>query len=334
MLRITACAFTAAFAGGCVLEVDETINTQPAPIVNGQINNGDPALGMVGVGAGGTCSGTLIANRVVVTARHCVLLERGPIAVDQLKLYWGTTPADTTPTDVVSFEYHDAADIAVLELAAAPTLNGAAIEPIPMYADVPTEGVPVRVAGFGVTAEEANDARVKRAGMTAMIRLEDAGEYGQVMFVGQAGSKTCYGDSGGPAFITKNGVEYIAGVTSFGTGECEAVNTLDGEVRVDVYRSWIVDFVNRKNPGGLPPVNSGNDGNNTGNGDADANNNTGDNNDTSADDPTEGATPNSAGPIGGTGLGCSAGSSPSGLVVLGLLIFVATVRRRSAVDCA
>jgi uncharacterized protein (TIGR03382 family) len=61
------------------------------------------------------------------------------------------------------------------------------------------------------------------------------------MYATNMPSGTCYGDSGGPNFMTINNVEVIIGVTSFGTAACGS--GLDGSVRVDTYATWIETYI-------------------------------------------------------------------------------------------
>ncbi len=46
---------------------------------------------------------------------------------------------------------------------------------------------------------------------------------GFIYFTGSP-SATCQGDSGGPTFYTRNGIEYVIGVTSFGFGDCNGTD--------------------------------------------------------------------------------------------------------------
>jgi secreted trypsin-like serine protease len=59
---------------------------------------------------------------------------------------------------------------------------------------------------------------------------------------GQPGGGTCYGDSGGPHFITQNGVDVVVSVTVTGDAPCVA---LDTTYRTDtpVARSFLGEFV-------------------------------------------------------------------------------------------
>src|SRR5690606_27799595 len=57
---------------------------------------------------------------------------------------------------------------------------------------------------------------------------------------GSSDENTCQGDSGGPNFVTIGGVEYIAGVTSFGDIGCAAAGA---GTRVDRYLPFIRSYV-------------------------------------------------------------------------------------------
>lgn len=213
------------FAIGCADPGHESATT--SPIVNGQIDNGDPATVYLELGGGG-CTGTLVAPKTVVTAKHCLS--------SQMYAFFGTNANQQnsgTWIQVVKKLGHPQADIAMLTLASdGPTA------PIPLVAvDLATKiGEPIRIAGFGVTSENGTQSGVKRHA-TATLQSLDGG----IMYATNQPSGTCYGDSGGPNFMTIGGTEYIIGVTSFGTAACGS--GLDGSVRIDTYRTWIRDYI-------------------------------------------------------------------------------------------
>jgi secreted trypsin-like serine protease len=61
-----------------------------------------------------------------------------------------------------------------------------------------------------------------------------------VLDIGDLFHKTCNGDSGGPAFMTIDGVETLVGVTSYGFIFCLG----DGfDTRIDLYNSFIAQYL-------------------------------------------------------------------------------------------
>jgi MYXO-CTERM domain-containing protein len=104
-------------------------------------------------------------------------------------------------------------------------------------------GEPIRSIGFGKhDPDGATDGR-KRTGTTSIIDVVAP----DVVRTGDADVRVCFGDSGGPALITVDEVEQVAGVHSYTTGEgCLAPN---GSTRVDLYaEDFILPWIQANDP--------------------------------------------------------------------------------------
>jgi secreted trypsin-like serine protease len=195
------------------------------------VDEGDPAVVAVNdlnvdcqrAGAP-TCTGTLIAPDVVLTAGHCV----GELPAESFGVLLGAQ-ADLGPGElgaglegaffqVAEIRLHPgfdpgslANDVALLRL------DGEAAAPPALMFEGPLEpsfvGATARVVGFGLAEEKP--ASVKRQGTVVVTEVSPL-----ELVYGSGPSMTCSGDSGGPLFVTVDGVEYLAGVTSRGDTRC------------------------------------------------------------------------------------------------------------------
>jgi hypothetical protein len=203
------------------------------------------------IGSRGTfCSGSLIAQDLVLTAAHCVLP-----GADYKVILPGETPprlldirrvASHPQFNVQNILAHRAsADVALLQLAGPlPPSKAAAPLGAPM---IPIEvGARLTIAGVGVTrrgdgksggAIRAADLAVTGKPGTLQIRLADP-----LTNNTRDGLGACTGDSGAPVFEMQAGRAVIVGVVSWSTGpnNADGCGGLTGVTPLTLYREWIL----------------------------------------------------------------------------------------------
>lgn len=208
------------------------------------------------------CSGTLIEPDVVLTAAHCMVEVRGLKVKDKrpdaVAIYVGDNPAD----DILSHLYlvseiavHPSYnpvqltdDIALIRLANPINEPVTPVPALPMSAGFSEAdaGLNLNFAGFGVTETgsfgEKLQVDLPLAGLGCVVSgCPDSGVAStQISYDQGAIEGPCSGDSGGPAFIERDGTVYVAGITSYGDSACTDYGV---STRVDAFENFIADFV-------------------------------------------------------------------------------------------
>lgn len=195
------------------------------------------------------CVGVLIAPDWMVTAGHCV---NGHQPGDY---QYRMATADRTTGGVVvgadAFYPHPNYtprganyDIALVHLSQAVDVG-----PVPMASTSPGVGTPARLLGWGQTCptEGCGQPSQTLQEVDSWV-LDDSActtRYGNIdgpselCVASPNGTAACYGDSGGPALVASDGVYYLVGTTSRGTGRnCAAGPSIYTDIAA--YRSWIM----------------------------------------------------------------------------------------------
>lgn len=222
----------------------------PPPIINGDITTDYPEVVLIYAydsrGYGGACTGSVIAEKWVLTAAHCVHSDAS-FTVEGVYVAFVNNSNDMDQSNSVAarnwYEHDDYDpnsgynDIALIELRTKadgpfmPITNGA-IRP----ADV---GQDFRIVGFGATSDNDNSSVQKKRFVD--VPLEDYDPSLMHTLDNADDQNACHGDSGGPVLrLYDDGTYAVAGIVDFGGPSCMRDGTYSA--RVDHFLTWIDDY--------------------------------------------------------------------------------------------
>jgi hypothetical protein len=245
----------AALAAACV-PVENTSSARE-PIIGGtRTPEGEyPGVGALYIATGfgfgqATCTGTLIAPDVVLTAAHCVDPSFIADYIPSFTLAHNTTsgiPPLTTGARTIAHPNFSLNafpppgvgrwyDIALLILAQPVTT----VEPVrlPRASEITqlVEGKELHIVGYGKTT----DSTLSTGGVMyhALTDLVDVGDY-ELQIASPGSPQNCQGDSGGPALADLGNGLRVVGVVSRSATNQPDCNDGGTDTRVDAYFDWI-----------------------------------------------------------------------------------------------
>ncbi|CAH1187739.1 unnamed protein product [Phyllotreta striolata] len=224
----------------------------------GYETDSDSAVQDWSAGLDWSCGASIISEKFLLTAAHCVARSKPVKARVGVTLLNDTNPVDIDIRTIRSYENYDPmdkqGDIALVELASNINFNNRT-KPACLYSEN-KDPLGLIVTGWGKTSINSEDDRsvvLQKAKLVPVPRAQCNATYfktslglksirdTQICAWGNR-SDACWGDSGGPLQIKeKSGAYSIVGVVSYGSGcggKIPGVYT-----RISKYIDWIEDIV-------------------------------------------------------------------------------------------
>ena len=201
-------------------------------IVNGEAATSSRGLAALHIDGKFECTGSIIAPRWVLTAKHCVEGYRDQamaVRVKSLRYGSGGGVVAVIEAESVVRSIHD---IALVRLS-----RSANAEYVPLASAHPKIGTTNYVFGWGRTCPTcAASPTLKRATVTVTGISDAYSPMGTEIRVSPGNGAPCLGDSGGPMFKLVDGKRYQVGVVSWGSSTCTGSSYF---ASVPISRDWI-----------------------------------------------------------------------------------------------
>lgn len=229
--NVDACgAIAGAVSGQTAITNGSTCSAGNTPVVSLSMSNANGSLG--------TCTGTVIAPRAVLTAAHC--LDGG---VQTVRVWRGEFPPELIPAS--SFRahpnYNPGASVVLLDVGVVRFDRDLGRPALPLLVSRDARaGETAVVAGYGRDLQNVTEGNL-RAGVTTLSGVDQTSLR---TLYSTMSSGICQGDSGGPILLSEGGTWAIAGIISATSAStCNTGEHFYAKVQNDAIRSFIVEHV-------------------------------------------------------------------------------------------
>jgi len=219
---------------GCSDGSPSRLGTVAEPIIGGVPDTWRSYVVGVGDDVDWFCTGTVISKRTILTAGHCYKGNKPGGGIT--RVYFGnviavaTNPATVTVDQAIKDPLYNNGSV-THDLALVHITSDAPSEVAPLLRetmDASFIGPDFSFVGYGLDDNNMYDVRrvvtfpIVAIGPDATVGLDTkTGPIDETMFYYRpTGKNTCFGDSGGPSFVARAGVERVAGTTSTGDAAC------------------------------------------------------------------------------------------------------------------
>jgi secreted trypsin-like serine protease len=232
-------------------------NPVSAPIVGGTPVAAGAWPDVVAViGRFGICTGTVIAEDLVLTAAHCLDIAPYEVVAGQIDLRWPGGERRAIEWARAYPDWEERYDIAVLMLTQPLRAAPRAVAQACTARDRLVTGTPLQLVGFGLTTKSGTGTNTRLHEATVAVidgtcttdpacaaAVAPGGEF----TAGGHGTDACYGDSGGPVYIATAHGPALVGVVSRGLADTVYPCGEGGVyVRADKVVAWIQRVSGRK----------------------------------------------------------------------------------------
>ncbi|WP_413584461.1 S1 family peptidase [Bdellovibrio sp. HCB274] len=206
-------------------------------------------VGLYDPKAGALCSGTLIAENMVLTAAHCVAGDPKALQVHFNNEMKKSTQEQIRKVDAgfVNTDYdpqrkENTADIAILRFKGGLPAGYAPAKRLKNSGAL-VQGIQVVIAGYGLNRSWVIKSGAGTLRTTELVVADPNFSATEAMLKQSLKRGACSGDSGGPAYLDIKGELYLWGVLSRGdalptrlTPDCFMLSVY---TRADIYATWI-----------------------------------------------------------------------------------------------